>query len=45
MIAVLTPHMAMLGPLVVLLMAVLFAETGLLLGFLLAGDSLLFATA
>jgi membrane protein DedA with SNARE-associated domain len=44
MIAVLTPLMAALGPLAVLvLMAVLFAETGLLAGFFLPGDSLLFA--
>jgi membrane protein DedA with SNARE-associated domain len=43
MIALLTPLMAMLGPLAVLLMmAVLFAETGLLVGFFLPGDSLLF---
>jgi len=43
MIAVLTPLMAVLGPLAVfLLMAVLFAETGLLAGFFLPGDSLLF---
>ena len=44
MIALLTPLMAMLGPLaVLLLMGVLFAETGLLAGFFLPGDSLLFA--
>jgi membrane-associated protein len=44
MIAVLTPLMAALGPLaVLLLMAALFAETGLLIGFFLPGDSLLFA--
>lgn len=44
MIAVLTPLMATLGPLaVLLLMGVLFAETGLLVGFFLPGDSLLFA--
>jgi membrane-associated protein len=43
MIAALTPLMAALGPLaVLLLMAVLFAETGLLVGFFLPGDSLLF---
>jgi membrane-associated protein len=44
MIAVLTPLMVALGPLaLLLLMGVLFAETGLLLGFFLPGDSLLFA--
>ncbi len=44
MIAILTPLMAVLGPLaVLLLMAVLFAETGLLVGAFLPGDSLLFA--
>lgn len=44
MIALLTPLMAALGPLAVfLLMGVLFAETGLLVGFFLPGDSLLFA--
>jgi membrane-associated protein len=44
MIAVLTPLMVVLGPLaLLLLMGVLFAETGLLLGFFLPGDSLLFA--
>jgi membrane-associated protein len=44
MIALLTPLMAVLGPLaVLLLMGVLFAETGLLAGFFLPGDSLLFA--
>jgi len=43
MIALLTPLMAALGPLaVLLLMGVLFAETGLLAGFFLPGDSLLF---
>ena len=43
MIALLTPLMAVLGLLAVLLMmAVLFAETGLLVGFFLPGDSLLF---
>ena len=43
MIALLTPLMAALGPLaVLLLMGVLFAETGLLVGFFLPGDSLLF---
>ncbi len=45
MIALLTPLMAVLGPVaVLLLMGVLFAETGLLVGFFLPGDSLLFAT-
>lgn len=44
MIALLTPLMAVLGPVaVLLLMGVLFAETGLLVGFFLPGDSLLFA--
>lgn len=44
MIALLTPLMAVLGPLaLLLLMGVLFAETGLLAGFFLPGDSLLFA--
>ena len=44
MIAVLTPLLYHLGPLAVLLVAaVVFAETGLLLGFFLPGDSLLFA--
>ena len=44
MIALLTPLMVVLGPLaVLLLMGVLFAETGLLAGFFLPGDSLLFA--
>jgi membrane-associated protein/undecaprenyl-diphosphatase len=43
MIAVLTPLLYTLGPLAILLvMAVVFAETGLLLGFFLPGDSLLF---
>lgn len=43
MIALLTPLMFSLGPLALLLvMAVVFAETGLLLGFFLPGDSLLF---
>ena len=43
MIALLTPLMAVLGPLaLLLLMGVLFAETGLLAGFFLPGDSLLF---
>ncbi len=43
MTAILTPLLYMLGPLAVLLvMAVVFTETGLLLGFFLPGDSLLF---
>jgi membrane-associated protein len=43
MIAALTPLMVVLGPLALLLiMGVLFAETGLLVGFFLPGDSLLF---
>lgn len=43
MTAVLTPLLLALGPLsVLLLMAVVFAETGLLVGFFLPGDSLLF---
>jgi membrane protein DedA with SNARE-associated domain len=43
MIAILTPLLYHLGPLAMLLvMAVLFTETGLLLGFFLPGDSLLF---
>ncbi|MEO7351464.1 MAG: GtrA family protein [Marmoricola sp.] len=42
-IAILTPLLYALGPLgVILVMAVVFAETGLLLGFFLPGDSLLF---
>jgi membrane-associated protein len=42
-IAILTPLLYNLGPLAVLLvMAVVFTETGLLLGFFLPGDSLLF---
>lgn len=44
MIALLTPLMVVLGPAaVLLLMGVLFAESGLLVGFFLPGDSLLFA--
>lgn len=43
MIAILTPLLYTLGPLAILLvMAVVFTETGLLLGFFLPGDSLLF---
>ncbi|MBC7631722.1 VTT domain-containing protein [Aeromicrobium sp.] len=43
MIAALTPLLYSLGPAAVLLvMAVIFAETGLLVGFFLPGDSLLF---
>ena len=43
MIAILTPLLYNLGPLAILLvMAVVFTETGLLLGFFLPGDSLLF---
>jgi membrane protein DedA with SNARE-associated domain len=43
MIAILTPLIYTLGPLAILLvMAVVFTETGLLLGFFLPGDSLLF---
>ncbi|MCW2827132.1 MAG: hypothetical protein JWQ67_748 [Marmoricola sp.] len=43
MIAILTPLLYALGPLALLLvMAVVFTETGLLLGFFLPGDSLLF---
>ncbi|MFC5679121.1 VTT domain-containing protein [Aeromicrobium endophyticum] len=43
MIALLTPLLLSLGPVALLLvMAVVFAETGLLLGFFLPGDSLLF---
>lgn len=43
MIAALTPLLLSLGPLAVLLaMAMIFAETGLLVGFFLPGDSLLF---
>lgn len=43
MIAALTPLLLTLGPLALLVaMAVIFAETGLLVGFFLPGDSLLF---
>jgi membrane-associated protein len=43
MIAILTPLLYVLGPLAVLLvMAVVFTETGLLAGFFLPGDSLIF---
>jgi membrane-associated protein len=43
MIAILTPLIYTLGPLAIfLVMAVVFTETGLLLGFFLPGDSLLF---
>jgi membrane-associated protein len=43
MIAILTPLLYTLGPLAIfLVMAVVFTETGLLLGFFLPGDSLLF---
>ncbi|MEG9224916.1 VTT domain-containing protein [Aeromicrobium sp. Sec7.5] len=43
MIAVVTPALVALGPLALLLvMAIVFAETGLLVGFFLPGDSLLF---
>ena len=43
MIAILTPLLYTLGPFAVLLVtAVVFAETGLLAGFFLPGDSLLF---
>lgn len=45
MIAVVTPALVVLGPLALLLvMAIVFAETGLLVGFFLPGDSLLFIT-
>lgn len=44
MIALLSPLMAALGPAaLLLLMGILFAESGLLIGFFLPGDSLLFA--
>lgn len=43
MIAILTPMLFALGPLALLLvMGIVFAETGLLVGFFLPGDSLLF---
>src|SRR5680860_1619926 len=43
MIAALTPFLMALGPVALLLMmGVVFAETGLLIGFFLPGDSLLF---
>lgn len=43
MIAALTPFLVALGPVALLiLMGVVFAETGLLIGFFLPGDSLLF---
>ncbi len=43
MIPSLTPHLAGLGPVgLLLVMAVVFIETGLLVGFFLPGDSLLF---
>ena len=43
MIAALTPFLLVLGPLALLVaMGIVFAETGLLLGFFLPGDSLLF---
>ncbi len=43
MIAVLTPLLLVLGPIALLVaMAIVFAETGLLIGFVLPGDSLLF---
>ncbi|MEG9224630.1 VTT domain-containing protein [Aeromicrobium sp. Sec7.5] len=45
MIALVTPALVVLGPLALLLvMAIVFAETGLLVGFFLPGDSLLFIT-
>ncbi|MCK5891618.1 MAG: VTT domain-containing protein [Aeromicrobium sp.] len=45
MTALLTPALLVLGPLALLLViAVVFAETGLLVGFFLPGDSLLFIT-
>ena len=43
MIAILTPFLLVLGPVALLVaMGILFAETGLLVGFFLPGDSLLF---
>lgn len=43
MIAVLAPLLMTLGPIALLLMmGIVFAETGLLVGFFLPGDSLLF---
>lgn len=43
MIAALTPFLLMLGPVALLVaMGIVFAETGLLVGFFLPGDSLLF---
>lgn len=43
MIALITPLLLALGPLALLLVVViLFAETGLLVGFVLPGDGLLF---
>lgn len=45
MTAILTPLLYAMGPLAILLvMAVVFVETGMLLGFFLPGDSLLFLT-
>ncbi|MBJ7531094.1 MAG: cytochrome O ubiquinol oxidase, partial [Nocardioides sp.] len=44
MTAIFVPLLATLGPAALLLLcAVVFAETGLLVGFFLPGDSLLFA--
>lgn len=43
MIAALTPFLLVLGPIALLVaMGIAFAETGLLVGFFLPGDSLLF---